>query len=79
MDSHLQAVIQNKIQEALEPAALAFTRRAAALPSIKGKAMCIVGIRRAGKTTFLHQCRADELARGTAAEQMVYSSLCPPG
>ncbi len=72
MDSQIQAVIETKIQEALEPSPSGLTRRDVAMPSIKGKAMCVIGMRRAGKTTFLHQCRADLRNKGTAAEQLVY-------
>lgn len=27
--------------------------------SLEGKALAVIGMRRAGKTSFLHQCRAD--------------------
>jgi uncharacterized protein len=72
MSSQIQAVIEAKIQEALVPLAADFTRRSVALPSIKGKAMCVIGMRRAGKTTFLHQCRADLLEKGKEADQLIY-------
>jgi len=72
MDSQIQAVIETKIQEALDLSAPVFTRREIPLPAIKGKAMCVIGMRRAGKTTFLHQCRADLVAQGTATEQLIY-------
>ena len=72
MESQIQAVIETKIQEALVPSAADFTRRSVSLPRIKGKAMCVIGMRRAGKTIFLHQCRADLRAKGVAAEQLIY-------
>ena len=48
------------------------TRREADDSLIPGKARAVIGMRRAGKTSFLYQCLADRLASGTAREKLVY-------
>lgn len=40
-----------------------------------GKATAVIGIRRAGKTTFLHQMRGERLAQGVARERLPYLNL----
>jgi uncharacterized protein len=40
--------------------------------SLPGKATAVVGMRRAGKTTFLHQLRQERLARGAALDRLPY-------
>jgi len=47
-------------------------RRVHGTLSLPGKATAIVGIRRAGKTTFLHQIRCERLNRGTPLEWLPY-------
>ena len=42
---------------------------------LPGKATAIVGMRRAGKTTFLHQLRRERIERGAAKEQTPYLSF----
>jgi uncharacterized protein len=39
---------------------------------LEGKARAVIGMRRAGKTSFLFQCLADRLASGIARERLVY-------
>lgn len=52
----LQPVLAEKLSVALEPAEPArFTRRDAHLPAVPGKVHSVIGMRRAGKTTFLRQ------------------------
>ena len=48
------------------------TRREIVVPEIAGKAVAVIGMRRAGKTTFLHQCRADLASQGRAPGQLLY-------
>lgn len=48
------------------------TRRDIRIPEISGKATTVIGMRRAGKTSFLQQIRADRIAAGAAPEQLVY-------
>ena len=52
------------------------TRRDIALPSIRNKAHAVIGMRRAGKTTYLLQLQSDERALGlSAAHQAIYLSF----
>jgi predicted AAA+ superfamily ATPase len=49
-----------------------YTRRDVRLPGIPGKAVAVIGPRRAGKTTFLWQVLADRLAQGFEREALLY-------
>lgn len=55
-------------------APLAFTRRDARLPAVPGKVHAVIGMRRAGKTTFLRQLLQERRANGPA-EQALYLSF----
>ncbi len=48
------------------------TPREALAPVPKGKARAVIGMRRAGKTTFLFQCLAERLERGIDRRRLVY-------
>jgi uncharacterized protein len=48
------------------------TRRVVGPVGLPGKATAIVGMRRAGKTMFLHQLRRERLAQGVARERLPY-------
>jgi|GEM_PF-4985571 len=53
---NLHPVLAERLSEALEPlTTLSLTRREAQLPALPGKAHAVIGMRRAGKTTFLRQ------------------------
>src|SRR6058998_756977 len=71
----MRDVIRQKIADALafEPPAL--TRRDARVPAIPRKARAVVGMRRSGKTCFLHQCLSDRRAAGVPREALVYFSF----
>lgn len=75
MNDQISQVVRAKITEAAQAGTPELTRRRVSLPSLRGKAMCVIGMRRAGKTTFLHQCRADALAQGTAPERLINFSF----
>ena len=47
-------------------------RRVYGTVSLPGKATAVVGMRRAGKTTFLHQLRRERLERGMGRERLPY-------
>ena len=54
----------------------AHTRRRIFGPAeLPGKATAIVGMRRAGKTTFLHQLRRERIERGAPRERLPYLSF----
>ena len=68
----LHPVLAEKLNSALEPKAFpAFTVRDAQLPKLTGKVHTVIGMRRAGKTTFLHQLLDDRRAK-VAPERALY-------
>ncbi|MFI0347621.1 MAG: ATP-binding protein [Chthoniobacterales bacterium] len=71
-NSSLEQVIKEKILSGIEPPYQSFTRRNITLPKIKGKAIAVIGMRRAGKTTFLQQCRTDLIEGGRRPEKLLY-------
>ena len=75
VQSKIEQVLKEKILLGVEPSKQNFTRREITLPRIKGKALAVIGMRRAGKTTFLHQCRTDLITAGRKPEQLLYINL----
>ena len=72
MRSQFAAIIEEKILVGIDAPLPGLTRRDARAPAMAGKAMVVVGTRRAGKTCFLHQERADRIAEGRSPERLVY-------
>lgn len=72
MEDQTVQAIRQKLGDAVTFAFPPHTRRDAAAPSIPGKVRAVIGMRRAGKTTFLFQCLADRLAEGVERERLVY-------
>lgn len=71
----LHPVLLEKLNSALEPSApAAFTRRDVRLPAVAGKVHAVIGMRRAGKTTYLRQLEADRRA-SLPAHRALYLSL----
>jgi hypothetical protein len=71
----LHPVLAEKLSAALEPvAASALTRRDARLPAVSGKVHAVIGMRRAGKTTFLRQLQA-ERRQSVPPERALYLSF----
>ena len=68
----MRDMLRQKIVDALSAYPPAFTRRDVRLPGISGKALAVIGPRRAGKTTFLWQVLADRLAQGFEREALLY-------
>ena len=69
----LQAVLGEKLRESLTgPLSSGTTRRIHGPVVLAGKATAVIGMRRAGKTTFLHQVRRERLQQGTAREHLPY-------
>ena len=72
MSGQLTQILRDKILTSVKSPPPPLTRREATLPGIKGKAIAVIGMRRAGKTYFLHQCRADLLRSGRSAERLLH-------
>ena len=72
MEGQFKQVIREKLAAAVETPPPALTRRDAALPTISGKALAVIGMRRAGKTSYLYQCRADLLSTGRSPNRLIY-------
>jgi hypothetical protein len=71
----LHPVLAEKLSAALAAAPpAAITRRDARLPPVAGKVHAVIGMRRAGKTTFLRQL-LDERRASAPVEQSVYLSF----
>src|SRR5579875_3357528 len=71
----LHPVLVEKLNSALAPAAPGKrTRRDVRLPAVPGKVHAVVGMRRAGKTTFLHQL-VEERRAALPPERAIYLSF----
>jgi hypothetical protein len=68
----LRQILRQKILDAEAAPIPAFTRRDIYVPAVANKAIAVIGMRRAGKTTFLWQVLADHLAAGTPREGILY-------
>lgn len=71
----LQPVLSQRLDDALSRDFEDTTRRSIRLPDVAGKALAVIGMRRAGKTTFLKQCLRDRLAKGSPRESLVLLGL----
>lgn len=71
----LQEALAQRLTEALAAPLPSLTRRDARLPAIPGKAFAVIGVRRAGKTSYLWQCLHDRLAAGRPRESLVLLGL----
>ncbi len=68
----MRELLQQLMVDSLTVPAPTYTRRDAHLPTVPGKALAIIGMRRSGKTTFLWQCLAERLAAGAPREALLY-------
>ena len=69
----LRAVLAEKLGESLtEPIPSSTPRQVHGTVSLPGKATAVIGMRRAGKTTFLHQLRRERLERGVGRACLPY-------
>ena len=71
----MNAVFTEKIVDAQTRPMPVMTRRDVWLPQVPGKALAVIGMRRAGKTTFLWQIMAQRVQAGTPREGLVYFSF----
>lgn len=72
MKDHIREAIRQKLGDALDLPFPKLTPREASTASLEGKARAIIGMRRAGKTTFLYQCLAARLTEGVPRNRLVY-------
>lgn len=75
MEDQFRDVLRQKIVDGLDVSAPVLTRRDVHLPRVPGKAVAVIGMRRAGKTSFLWQELADRRAAGVAREGLLYLSF----
>lgn len=68
----MRDVIRQKLADSLHSELPLTTRRDLRLPSVPGKTHAVIGMRRAGKTCFLHQLQRDRVANGAPRETQVY-------
>lgn len=68
-------LLRAKLAEALAAPPPDLTRRDVRLPGIAGKPLAVIGVRRGGKTSFLHQRRADRIAGGRPRESQIMLGL----
>ena len=72
MRDQLREAIRQKLGDALELPFPKLTPREVSTDPLDGKSRAIIGMRRAGKTTFLYQCLAARLAEGITRNRLVY-------
>jgi uncharacterized protein len=68
-------LLRLKLDESLAAPIFDLTRRDAHVPGIKGKALAVIGVRRGGKTSFLHTQIADRVATGLPRASQLLVSL----
>lgn len=68
----MRNVIREKLSEAVHGELVELTHRDAQLPQVPRKVHAVIGMRRSGKTYFLHQCLRDRLQAGAPRETLVY-------
>jgi len=68
----LSTTLAQKITDGTSRNPPSLTRRDIRLPQVPGKALAVIGMRRAGKTYFLWQCLADRIAAGAPRETQLY-------
>ncbi len=68
----MRDLIRQKIVDALAEPVPDFTPRDVHIPAIANKAIAVVGMRRAGKTTFLWQILQDKLKSGIQRDGLLY-------
>jgi hypothetical protein len=71
----MRDVIRQKLADALVVEPPDLTRRDVRLPQVPRRAHAVIGMRRAGKTYFLHQALRERLDSGAPRESLVYFSF----
>lgn len=68
-------LLRLKLAESLTAPPRSLTRRDVRLPGIPGKPLAVIGVRRGGKTSFLHQMRGARMAEGRPRESQLLLGL----
>lgn len=68
----MRDVIRQKLADAVHSELPVLTKRDVRLPAVPGKTHAVIGMRRAGKTCFLHQVQCDRMDKGAPRETQVY-------
>lgn len=71
----MREVIRQKLADAASSELTATTRRDIRLPEVPGKTHAVIGMRRTGKTCYLHQLQRERIEGGAARETQVYFSF----
>lgn len=71
----MREIIREKMADSLSSNLPSLTRRDADVPAIRNKAHAVIGMRRTGKSCFLHQCMSDRLKAGTPRDALLYFSF----
>lgn len=69
--TNIQEVLNQRLTASLADQIPELTRREIRVPPVPGKAFAVIGMRRAGKTSFLWQCLGDRLQAGRPRESLV--------
>ncbi|MBL8897961.1 MAG: ATP-binding protein [Planctomycetes bacterium] len=72
MNDRILSAIREKLGDAISFELPPHTPRDVDTAEVPGKVRAVIGMRRAGKTTFLFQCLADRLAAGIERERLLY-------
>lgn len=75
MEDSYRPLLRQKILDAQAAPLRQLTARDVWLPAVSGKALAVIGMRRAGKTSFLWQQLASRHAGGTPREGLLYFSF----
>jgi predicted AAA+ superfamily ATPase len=68
----MRDIIRQKLADATLSELPATTRRDIRLPAVPGKTHAVIGMRRAGKTCFLHQLQRERVEKGASRETQLY-------
>ena len=71
----LQHALAQRLTDAETARLPVLTRRDVRIPEVPGKAFAVIGVRRAGKTSFMWQRLADQLAAGRPRESLILLGL----
>ena len=75
MQSQFRTIVRQKILDSQAAALPTLTPRDVWLPTVQGKALAVIGMRRAGKTSFLWQQLAQRHHQGTPRDGLLYFSF----